>query len=131
MEFDKAHFWELILNGISITEFVVYLFLMFLGAFMNFAPDVISSVRKDSATPRKFNGWFMIRDNIVRFFMVLAAIYINIVFFEQMTGSPISAYNALVLGFAFEVIVSRGTKKAKMYGPLKKSREQLISKYNK
>ena len=128
-QFDKSEFWEILLNGMNITHFCAYFVLMLIGAWIHFGMQVHDSLRNDQHTPNKFHFWFMIKDNLIRLSLVLLMVWVNIVFFEEITGTPITAYSALMLGVSWDAIIGTGTSKSKGYGALKRDRQKLIDKY--
>ena len=76
MEFDSGQFWSNMLGDYTLTDFVTFVVWFLIGATVFFAADVRQSIKKDKGTPRKFNWWFMLKDNVLRFVGVLLMIFI-------------------------------------------------------
>ncbi len=131
MEFDRVQFWQAFLGPYSSTEFVIYGMFFLMGALVFFGIDVKRSVQKDSATPSKFNFWFMLRDNVFRFFAIIVSIYIVIRFYEGLYGTELTELLALTLGVSIDALIGKGAGGGIKNIPyVKKKRESYITKLN-
>ena len=129
--FDRAQFLQALLGPYSLTEFIIYLFFFVMGATIFFGLDVRRSVRSDPETSRKFNIWFMLRDNVLRFLAVLISIYVVIRFHDGLFGTACTEKLALGLGVSIDAIIGKGVNSGVRNIPAVKSqRDALISKLN-
>jgi len=130
MDFNQSEFWNIILNGMQLTQYIAYLVLMIVGAIIHFTIDVKRSIRKDVITPNKFSFKFMIWDNVFRIIGVTLFIIIFIPYFELFMGSPITSQLALGSGLAIDVIIGRILGGTKQFPAIKRQRERYIKKLN-
>ncbi len=128
MEFDKGQFWSAMLGDYSLTDFVVFAVFFLLGAILYFGFDVRQAVKKDKGTPRKFNWWFMLKDNVLRFFVVIIAIFTMIIFYEDFFGVPLNQKLAFTMGLSIDAIIGKAVGGVKEIPAIKKQRDAFISK---
>ena len=122
-------FWEIILGDMPVENFLAYVALMSAGALIFFTLDVSHAVRRDDSTPRKFNWGFMIRDNVFRGAGVLFVIMGTVIFYDSFFGVEINAKLAFTQGLGIDALIGVILKRGKQSGPLKKTRDKLMKKY--
>jgi hypothetical protein len=113
-----------ITGGISTGMFFSYLFFVLIGAAINIYMDIDTRDVESKNTPKKFSWKFNFLDNRKRYFATLLLIYVGIRFFEQMNGSPLTEYTALLMGFSFDRISQFGKKTSNI---LKEDRKKLLN----
>jgi len=124
--------WEevtgILLNGMTLSQFVAYFLLMAGGALVFFALDVRHSTKSNSDTPTRFNFWFMIRDNVIRGLAVAIFIGASVVFYQDLYGVELNGKLAFTSGLGIDALIGTILKTGKEKGPMKKQRDRLISK---
>ena len=121
---------EILLNGLTFTQFVAYAVLMLVGAAIHFTLDVEKSVKKDPETPKKFSFRFMIWDNVLRFIGVLLMILVIIPYFDVFMGTELNPQMALIFGLSIDLVIGRLAGGAKGLPAIKAQREEFVKKLN-
>jgi len=125
--------WEtvlrIILDGMPVEHFLAYFTLMGAGSVAYFGINVWQSRVASKNTPDKFSWGFMIRDNAWRILSTSILIAGAVIFYDSFFGVPLNAKLALMQGFSIDALTGTVLKVAKERGPLKKSRDRLMMKY--
>ena len=133
-DFDRGEFFHRILGAeYDITDYAVYGLFFLIGASIFFFGDVMRSRKYDPNMPSKFNLWFMVKDNAMRFLIVLASIFIAIRFHKTLLGiDSLNEINCLFHGISFDAVFGKiGAQKFNQIPVVKKTREKEIWKLNK
>lgn len=107
----------------EVTHFLAYGSLMAAGAMLYFILDVKQSMEKDDFTPRKFDFWFMVKDNVFRFIGVALVISAATIFFESFYGVPINAKLAFTSGLSIDALIGTVLKQRKLLLRMDRRRE--------
>ena len=120
------------LGQYSATDYAVYGVFFILGAMIFFYGDVKRSMKHDSSTPDKFNFWFMVKDNITRFVIVIGVIFLAIRFHKTMLGiDTLNEINCLYHGVSFDAVFGKiAGQGVKNVPAIKKKRQVEIAKIN-
>lgn len=118
-----GEYWAIVLDGMEVTHFLAYGSLMVAGAMIYFILDVKQSMEKDDFTPRKFDFWFMVKDNVFRFIGVALVISAATIFFESFYGVPINAKLAFTSGLSIDALIGTVLKQRKLLLRMDRRRE--------
>lgn len=124
-----AEFWITILDGMAMEQFLAYVAIMALGAFVNFIMDVRHSIKRDRDTSKKFDFWFMIYDNIFRGIIGAVFVCVLVLYFEDWFDAVLNGKMAFVMGMGLDTIIGRIVGEGKSSSVLKKGREKLMEKF--
>ena len=107
-------FIELLLNGITPVQFVVFLLYAYIGLVANLAVDIIKRDKKSVKSPVQFSWKYWWTDNKNRFIISAILIPIAVVMFTMITGKVMNIMNAFMIGWAGDAI-SEIIKRKKQY----------------
>ena len=129
--FDWNEFWSLFLGELTFEYLAAHFLYFMIGAIIHFTWKLKNREKTGRTVPKKFKWKFLIKDNILRWLGVLLLIFVNIRFFEDIYGSPLTPFLALGLGYSIDSIVGNGKRTAEAgLAPLKKAKKKLLDKYN-
>lgn len=129
--FNWTEFWNIFFGDMSFAYLMAHLLFFLIGAIIHFAWKLRNREKSGRIVPKKFKLGFLVKDNILRWLGVLLLIFVNIRFFEDIYGSPLTPFLALGLGYSIDSIVGNGKRTAEAgLGTLKKAKEKLLNKYN-
>jgi len=128
--FDWTEFWNIFFGNMSFAYLAANFLFFLIGAAAHFSWKLRNREKTGRTVPKKFNLMFMIKDNILRWLGVILVIFINIRFFEEIWGSPLTPFLALGLGYSIDSIIGNGKKTTEQLTPFKKAKEKLLNKYN-
>ena len=130
-DFDRGEFFHRILGAeYDITDYAVYGLFFLIGAGIFFFGDVMRSFKNDPNMPDRFNLWFMIKDNAMRFFIVLISIFIAIRFHKTLLGiDSLNEVNCLFHGISFDAVFGKiAAQKFNQIPAVKKTRAKEMTK---
>jgi hypothetical protein len=107
-------FIELVLNGITPVQFVVFLLYAYIGLVANMVVDIVKRDKKSVKSPVKFSWKYWWGDNKNRFIVSAILIPIAVVMFTMITGKLLNIMNAFMIGWAGDAI-SEIIKRKKQY----------------
>ncbi len=119
---------KIILGDMDVEHLIAYTAIMSAGALLFFYFDVRNAVKRDDATSKKFSWKFMLKDNIARGVIVLLAIVVLVIFYEDFFGVEINPKLAMMQGLSIDAFFGTVLKQSKRSGVLKKSRQKRISR---
>lgn len=129
--FNWLEFWSLILGEITFAYLAAHFAFFMIGAIIHFAWKLKNRDHSGRVVPKKFKWKFLLKDNLLRWLGVILLIFVNVRFFEQIYGSPLTPFLALGLGYSIDSIVGNGKRSAESgLAPLNKAKKKLIDKYN-
>lgn len=136
--FDKQEYIINILNGLSITTFMVNLTIVLLGMALHFSFDVNHSRRTNPKMPKKLNGNFLLRANWHRIVSDIIGIYFisvyGLMIYESLVkyafGGKVSVFllslpwqlKLLLLGMCLEVLIAYLLKLLKIVKVIKQDK---------
>ena len=112
-----------VLGGYSLGMWLAYFFFAMLGAAAFSWMEVTNRDRNSVKTPIKFRWKFFCLDNIKRYIATGILIYLQFRFFKELTGTGLSEYVAVLIGFGGDGIAGFSKKRAKI---LQADREKLF-----
>lgn len=77
-----------------------------------------------TATPAQFSWRFFFLDNIKRIALTLIIVFVQLRFFEQLTGQPLNEYTAFLLGFSSDCVSAMGKRNSKI---LQQDRDKIMN----
>ena len=122
---------KILLDGMPVSRFIAYYLAMAGGAVVYFALDVSHSTRSNGSTPRKFNFWFMVQDNVVRGLAVMIFMAASVIFYKDLYGVDLNIKLAFTSGLGIDALIGTVLKNGKDRGPLKKQRQRLMQRYSR
>jgi len=118
-----SEYWNIVLGGMEFTHFLAHASLMGAGAIVYFGLDVKQSQARDQHTPKKFNFWFMVKDNLMRFIGVVVVICVATIWFESFYGVPINAKLAFTAGLSIDALIGSVLKQRKLFIRIKDNKQ--------
>lgn len=129
--FDWSEFWSLFLGELSFAYLAAHFAFFMIGAIIHFAWKVKNRERSGRSVPKKFKWKFLLKDNLLRWLGVILLIFVNVRFFQDIYGSPLTPFLALGLGYSIDSLVGNSKRSAESgLSPLNKAKRKLIDKYD-
>ena len=129
--FDWVEFWNIFFGGMTFPYLAAHFAFFMIGAIIHFAWKLKNRDHSGKIVPKRFKWKFLIKDNVLRWLGVVLLIFVNIRFFEQIYGSPLTPFLALGLGYSIDSLVGNGKRSAEAgLAPLNKAKKKLVAKYN-
>ena len=97
-EFNKDEFHKALLNGISLTLFLVYMIYGTFGIIANMVSDIIRRVPKSVGSPEKFSFKYWWGDNWQRVLASFVFLPLMIVACNEIFGFEITNFKAFCIG---------------------------------
>lgn len=109
---------KILLNGMEVSFFIAMLIAALAGILVLFLTDVNSAVKKDKATPDKFNFWYMMKTGAARVIVGIIVISFSIVYFGELSKIvfqidfplEINGVVAFFIGLGSDTIVKKVVK---------------------
>lgn len=95
-------FLSIIFGSMSFACWMAYLLLALIGSFVFTATEVKLRDVESPKTPRKFSFTFLALDNLKRYGLTLLLIFLQIRFWKELSGTDLTAYTALLMGFGMD-----------------------------
>ena len=108
---DKQEFWQIILNGQSVTQIAAYAALMIVGVIMHLTLDVRRAIKHQNTG--KFKLGFLIKDNPFRWIGIILFIFVSLIFYENINGQPITPFLAFMMGYTIDSLIGHANSKLK------------------
>lgn len=129
--FNWAEFWNIFFGDMSFAYLVANFLFFFIGAIIHFSWKLRNREKSGRLVPKKFKLGFLIKDNILRWLGVILLIFVNIRFFKEIWGSPLTPFLALGLGYSIDSIIGNSKRTAEdKFKPMQKVKKKLLDKYN-
>lgn len=107
----KEDFYQIILGNFTPGMFLGYIAIMFIGAAISLLMDVSKRDKTSRRSPNRFSWWFLLKDNIKRFFLVILIMYVFIRFSDMLfEGQPLD-WVLLIMGYNFDNLISKAREK--------------------
>lgn len=116
-------FIKSILGDYSIGLWCAYFFFALLGTAAFSWSEVSDRDKKSVKTPFNFSWRFFVSDNFKRYIATGILIYIQFLFFKELSGSPLSLYVAFLIGFGSDGLAGFSKRSSKI---LQADREKLL-----
>lgn len=97
-------FLSIIFGSMTFASWFGYLLLSLLGSFIFTVTEVKTRDALSNSTPFYFSFKFLAFDNIKRYLFTLLLIFIQMRFWKDLSGSDMTPYTALLLGFSMDGI---------------------------
>lgn len=112
---------KILLNGMETPFFIAMFVAALLGILVLFLTDVYSAVKKDNATPNKFNFWYMVKTGAARIIVGIIVIAVSIIYFGELSKVvfqidiplEINGLVAFFIGLGSDTIVKKVVKYGK------------------
>jgi uncharacterized protein with PQ loop repeat len=126
LSFNKAEFQSMILNGISLTAFAVYIFYGILGMLVNIISDIIRRDKSSPNSPAGFSWSYWWSDNWRRFMFSFLCLPIGIIFCNDLLSIKITIYIAFSIGLTSDHLIELLKRKNIVKSALSASNEPSV-----
>jgi hypothetical protein len=92
-------FWISVFGEYTLGQTLSMFFFFIIGLTLYQLQEVKQRNVESKRTPKKFNLWFLLKDNVKRFFLAILLIYIQFRFFKELTGQELTEFTALLVGY--------------------------------
>lgn len=93
-----------LLGTVSIVEYLVLTIFIIIGVTASIRIDTLNRDRLSCETPYKFNFKFFLFDNLKRLLKSVTMIFLIIRFGEDLTGTKLSDWGAVLIGLSFDQV---------------------------
>ena len=116
-------FIAIIFGSMSFACWLAYLLLAIIGSFVFTATEVNERDVLSDRTPFHFSLRFLALDNLKRYALTLLLIFIQMRFWKDLSGSELTPYTSLLMGFSMDGIAGFSKR---VIPQLQADREKLL-----
>lgn len=95
-----------VFGDLSAGMWFAYLFFVVIGTSISLLTSIMGRDKNSSSSPAVFSWTFFWRDNWMRIITVFLLVFVTIRFYNELTGTELTAFLSLGIGFAHDRLIS-------------------------